>query len=89
MVIAITVVIVVTLLCFKGIKINFNKTFTINDNRAMLTTEQTQGLEKQLNPEKVETKDKSKTVKAGSPMDTVLETIASVFGPEEKPEEDK
>lgn len=89
MVIAITVVIVVTLLCFKGIKIDFNKTFTINDNRAMLTTEQAQGLEKQLNPEKVETGYKSKTIKAGSSMDTVLETIASVFGPEEKPEEDK
>jgi len=85
--VSIAVVSAVALLCFKGIKINFNKTFTINDNRKMLTAEQTQALEKKLNPDRVED-DKDETP-AGAPMDSVLGTIAEIFGPEDKDGEDK
>lgn len=85
--VSIAVVSAIALLCFKGIKINFNKTFTINDNRKMLTAEQTQALEKKLNPDRVE--DHKDETSVGAPMDSVLGTIAEIFGPEDKDGEDK
>lgn len=85
--VSIAVVSAIALLCFKGIKINFNKTFTINDNRKMLTAEQTQYLEEKLNPDKV--KDDKDESPVGAPMDSVLGTIAEIFGPEDKDGEDK
>lgn len=88
--VSIAVVSAIALLCFKGIKINFNKTFTINDNRKMLTIEQTQDLEKKLNPDRVkDDKDNKDEVPMGAPMDSVLGTIAEIFGPEDKDGEDK
>lgn len=85
--VSIAVVSAIALLCFKGIKINFNKTFTINDNRKILTAEQTQDLEKKLNPDRV--KDDKDETSVGAPMDSVLGTIAEIFGPEDKDGEDK
>lgn len=85
--VSIAVVSAIALLCFKGIKINYNKTFTINDNRKLLTVEQTQYLEEKLNPDKV--KDDKDDAPVGAPMDAVLGTIAEIFGPEDKDGEDK
>lgn len=87
LIISIAVIAVVALLCFKGIKINFNKTFTINDNRKILTVEQAQDLEKKLNPDRV--KDDKDETPVGAPMDAVLGTIAEIFGPEDKDGEGK
>jgi len=83
-IISIAMVSAVALLCFRGIKINFNKTFTINDNRKFLTPTQTEDLEKKLNPDRTETREDDKDAPTGAPMDVVLGTIADIFGPENK-----
>lgn len=83
--VSVAVISAIALLCFKGIKINYNKTFTINDNRKILTVEQAETLEKKLNPDKTEDK---KDISIRAPMDTVLGNIADIFGPEDKDGED-
>lgn len=86
-IIGVALVISVALIVFKGININFNKTFTINDNRKTLTREETEHLEQKLNApensriEDKKTKDKEQTYKA--PLDSVLTSMQELFGPED------
>lgn len=82
-IISIAVIILIALLAFKGIKIDYNKTFTINDARKVFTPQETAELEQKLNPvNKVEGKDQD-DIGIRAPMDVVLQTISEVFGPDE------
>lgn len=81
-IISVAIITVITLLCFKGIKIEFNKSFTINDNRKVHTPQEIKELEEKLNPVNVKGKEQNdQGIKA--PMDVVLQTISEVFGPDE------
>lgn len=70
-----------------GVKVNYNKTFTIKDERVQLTPEALQKLENNLN---AQTEARPTSVKedntdkdfAGGPMGSVIAEIQDLFGPD-------
>lgn len=81
----------VALLCFKGITVKYDKSFTVEDNRnkSRLTEEELKLLESKLNAvnPKPETVDDDKYIPG--PMDAVISEIQDLFGPEKDDEGDK
>ena len=83
----------VALICFKGINIKYDKTFTVDDKRiqAQMDHEELQRLEKKLNEQKnsegnADSSDDEKTV---GPMDAVIAEIHDLFGPEPDQKDDR
>ena len=76
----------VALVCFKGINIKYDKSFTVDDKRiqAQIDYEELQRLEKKLNEQKssedgANNLDDERTV---GPMDAVIAEMHDLFGPE-------
>ena len=83
----------VALICFKGINIKYDKTFTVDDKRiqAQMDHEELQRLEKKLNEQKssegnVDDFDDGKPV---GPMDAVIAEMHDLFGPEPDQKDDR
>ena len=83
----------VALICFKGINIKYDKSFTVDDKRiqAQIDHEELQRLEKKLNEQKrsesnADSSDDEKTV---GPMDAVIAEIHDLFGPEPDQKDDR
>ena len=83
----------VALICFKGINIKYDKTFTVDDKRiqAQMDHEELQRLEKKLNEQKssegnADNSDDEKTV---GPMDAVIAEMQELFGPEPDQKDDR
>ena len=83
----------VALICFKGINIKYDKSFTVDDKRiqAQMDHEELQRLEKKLNEQKssegnADNSDDGKTV---GPMDAVIAEIHDLFGPEPDQKDDR
>lgn len=75
----------VALICFKGIKVSYDKSFTVDDKRiqAQVDIEELKRLEEKLNkadPKSSETKPSDGEESVG-PMDSVIAEIHDLFGP--------
>ena len=82
----------VALICFKGINIKYDKTFTVDDKRiqAQMDHEELQRLEKKLNEQNTtgnNTKDANEDVIG--PMDAVIAEMHDLFGPEPDQKDDR
>lgn len=82
----------VALICFKGINIKYDKTFTVDDKRiqAQMDHEELQRLEKKLNEQNTtgnNTKDANEDVIG--PMDAVIAEMHELFGPEPDQKDDR
>lgn len=82
----------VALICFKGINIKYDKTFTVDDKRiqAQIDHEELQRLEKKLNEQNItgnNTKDANEDVIG--PMDAVIAEMHDLFGPEPDQKDDR
>lgn len=82
----------VALICFKGINIKYDKTFTVDDKRiqAQMDYEELQRLEKKLNEQNTtgnNTKDANEDVIG--PMDAVIAEMHELFGPEPDQKDDR
>ena len=82
----------VALICFKGINIKYDKSFTVDDKRiqAQMDHEELQRLEKTLNEQNTtgnNTKDANEDVIG--PMDAVIAEIHDLFGPEPDQKDDR
>ena len=82
----------VALICFKGINIRYDKTFTVDDKRiqAQMDHEELQRLEKKLNEQNTtgnNTKDANEDVIG--PMDAVIAEMHDLFGPEPDQKDDR
>lgn len=82
----------VALICFKGINIKYDKTFTVDDKRiqAQMDHEELQRLEKKLNEQNItgnNTKDANEDVIG--PMDAVIAEMHDLFGPEPDQKDDR
>lgn len=82
----------VALICFKGINIKYDKTFTVDDKRiqAQIDHEELQRLEKKLNEQNAtgnNTKDANEDVIG--PMDAVIAEMHELFGPEPDQKDDR
>ena len=82
----------VALICFKGINIKYDKSFTVDDKRiqAQMDHEELQRLEKKLNEQNTtgnNTKDANEDVIG--PMDAVIAEMHDLFGPEPDQKEDR
>ena len=82
----------VALICFKGINIKYDKSFTVDDKRiqAQIDHEELQRLEKKLNEQNTtgnNTKDANEDVIG--PMDAVIAEIHDLFGPEPDQKDDR
>ena len=82
----------VALICFKGINIKYDKTFTVDDKRiqAQMDHEELQRLEKKLNEQNTtgnNTKDANEDVIG--PMDAVIAEMHDLFGPEPDQRDDR
>ena len=82
----------VALICFKGINIKYDKSFTVDDKRiqAQIDHEELQRLEKKLNEQNTtgnNTKDANEDVIG--PMDAVIAEMHDLFGPEPDQKDDR
>lgn len=82
----------VALICFKGINIKYDKSFTVDDKRiqAQMDHEELQRLEKKLNEQNStgnNTKDANEDVIG--PMDAVIAEMHELFGPEPDQKDDR
>ena len=82
----------VALICFKGINIKYDKSFTVDDKRiqAQMDHEELQRLEKKLNEQNTtgnNTKDANEDVIG--PMDAVIAEMHELFGPEPDQKDDR
>ena len=82
----------VALICFKGINIKYDKSFTVDDKRiqAQMDHEELQRLEKKLNEQNTtgnNTKDANEDVIG--PMDAVIAEMHDLFGPEPDRKDDR
>ena len=82
----------VALICFKGINIKYDKSFTVDDKRiqAQIDHEELQRLEKKLNEQNTtgnNTKDANEDVIG--PMDAVIAEMHELFGPEPDQKDDR
>lgn len=82
----------VALICFKGINIKYDKSFTVDDKRiqAQMDHEELQRLEKKLNEQNTtgnNTKDANEDVIG--PMDAVIAEMHDLFGPEPDQKDDR
>ena len=82
----------VALICFKGINIKYDKSFTVDDKRiqAQIDHEELQRLEKKLNEQNTKgnnTKDANEDVIG--PMDAVIAEMHELFGPEPDQKDDR
>lgn len=82
----------VAFICFKGINIKYDKTFTVDDKRiqAQMDHEELQRLEKKLNEQNTtgnNTKDANEDVIG--PMDAVIAEMHDLFGPEPDQKDDR
>ena len=82
----------VALICFKGVNIKYDKTFTVDDKRiqAQMDHEELQRLEKKLNEQNTtgnNTKDANEDVIG--PMDAVIAEMHELFGPEPDQKDDR
>lgn len=74
----------VALICFKGIKVVYDKIFTVDDKRiqAQLDAEEIKRLEEKLNKTGVNKADNKDEEESVGPMDSVIAEIHDLFGPE-------
>lgn len=83
----------VALICFKGINIKYDKTFTVDDKRiqAQMDHEELQRLEKKLNEQKSSegNADDFDDGKPVGPMDAVIAEMHDLFGPEPDQKDDR
>lgn len=83
----------VALICFKGINIKYDKTFTVDDKRiqAQMDHEELQRLEKKLNEQKSSegNADNFDDEKPVGPMDAVIAEMHDLFGPEPDQKDDR
>ena len=82
----------IALICFKGINIKYDKSFTVDDKRiqAQMDHEELQRLEKKLNEQNTtgnNTKDANEDVIG--PMDAVIAEMHELFGPEPDQKDDR
>ena len=75
------------LICFKGVHIKYDKSFTIDDKRiqAQMDHEELERLEKKLNEQNNpgnNTKDSNEDETVVGPMDAVIAEMHDLFGPE-------
>lgn len=75
------------LICFKGISVKYDKTFTIDDKRiqAQVDAEELKKLEAKLNNQdknQPNTDNKDSDTQAVGPMDSVIAEIHELFGPD-------
>ena len=82
----------IALICFKGINIKYDKSFTVDDKRiqAQMDHEELQRLEKKLNEQNTtgnNTKDANEDVIG--PMDAVIAEMHDLFGPEPDQKDDR
>ena len=82
----------VALICFKGINVKYDKSFTVDDKRiqAQMDHEELQRLEKKLNEQNTtgnNTKDANEDVIG--PMDAVIAEMHELFGPEPDQKDDR
>ena len=82
----------VALICFKGINIKYDKSFTVDDKRiqAQMDHEELQRLEKKLNEQNTtgnNSKDANEDVIG--PMDAVIAEMHDLFGPEPDQKDDR
>lgn len=84
----------VALICFKGIHIKYDKSFTVDDKRvqAQMDHEELQRLEKKLNEQNTtgnNTKNSSEDEAVVGPMDAVIAEMHDLFGPESDQKNDR
>ena len=84
----------VALICFKGINIKYDKSFTVDDKRiqAQMDHEELQRLEKKLNEQNTignNTKDSNEDTSVVGPMDAVIAEMHDLFGPELDQKDDR
>ena len=84
----------VALICFKGINVKYDKSFTVDDKRiqAQMDHEELQRLEKKLNEQNttgnnIKSSNEDETVVG--PMDAVIAEMHELFGPEPDQKDDR
>lgn len=82
------------LICFKGVHIKYDKSFTIDDKRiqAQMDHEELERLEKKLNEQNTtgnNTKDANEDEVFVGPMDAVIAEMHDLFGPEPDQKDDR
>ena len=81
-------------ICFKGVHIKYDKSFTIDDKRiqAQMDHEEIQRLEKKLNEQNTtgnNIKDSNEDETVVGPMDAVIAEMHDLFGPEPDQKDDR